>query len=176
MLSLPGSSSKARTSFHKENPKALCCYSASACQRFPAATDTSHPFESLRHNAQVTGKLLLLNRHLSCPTFHLTLTAIQVITVCATCYLQNTKKSHMYCAFLFLWGAGSCHSLPFILAILTCPGLPNVWKCQQPCGLLQYLSSTFWLAIRANQNLLHCVFSVMDWHGFLCDMKVIQHP
>ena len=68
-LGLLGSRSKARTSFHKENPKAPRSYSpVRAFQRSHKASDTSMGPWVICHNAHMTQKLMLLYVPLSWPS------------------------------------------------------------------------------------------------------------
>ena len=88
---------------------------------------------------------------------------------------KHKEAPHAFCFSLLVgyW------ELPQFAFHFSYPDMPRTTKCLEMSAALRTFAVfifTSWLAIHANQNLLHCVFSVMDWHGFLWDMKVIQHP
>lgn len=80
------------------------------------------------------------------------------------CYLQNTEKSNKHLLF------SSCTVVkqPEIAFHFSSPDMLRTTRPLEMSAspeLGSYLSSTFWLAIYANQNLMNCAFSIRDWHG-----------
>ena len=74
------------------------------------------------------------------------------------------KQVHKALCSLFLEGGASCSHLPFTLAILTCPGYQTSRNIRSPVNFCSIYLLPSSLLLHANQNLLCCVFSVIDWY------------